>query len=104
MPVRVGDTTCVPVHLVNPNPVEVMIHKGTKVAVVEQLGMTSVMSVSEEPARMLKAPPMSKEKQEMLWQMVEKSGEKLSESENNQLYLLLSAYADVFFGLNSLRR
>ncbi len=32
----------------------------------------------------------------MLWQVVEKNGEKLSEPEKNQLYLLLSAYADVF--------
>ena len=35
MPVIGGETTCVPVRLVNPNPVEVMVHKGTKVAVVE---------------------------------------------------------------------
>ena len=40
MPVRGGETTCVPVRLVNPNSVEVMIHKGTKVAVVKQIGMT----------------------------------------------------------------
>ena len=65
----------------NPNSVEVMIHKGTKVAVVEQIGMASIMSVSEEPACMLKKPPVSKEKQEILWQVVEKNGEKLSEPE-----------------------
>ena len=36
MPVRGGgETTCVPVRLANPNSVEVMIHKGTEVAVVE---------------------------------------------------------------------
>ena len=46
MPVRGGETTCVLVRLVNPNSVEVMIHKGTKVAVVEQIGMASIMSVS----------------------------------------------------------
>lgn len=34
MPVRGGNTTCMPVRLVNPNPVEVMVHKGRKVAVV----------------------------------------------------------------------
>ena len=59
--------------------------------------MASVVSVSEEPACMSKIPPVSKEKQEMLWQVVEMNREKLSESEKNQLYLLLSAYADDFF-------
>ena len=35
----------------------------------------------------LKTLPISKKKQEMLWKVAEKSGEKLSESERNQLYV-----------------
>lgn len=39
---------------------------------------------------------ISKKQQQMLWQVVKKSREKLSESERNQLYRLFAAYADVF--------
>ena len=46
MPVTGGKTTCVQVRLVNPNPVEVIVHKGSKVAVVEQLDVAADMSVS----------------------------------------------------------
>ena len=58
---------------------------------VEQLDVAAIMAASEEPALMSKTLPKSKKKQEMLWQAAEKSGEKLSESERNQLYLLLAA-------------
>lgn len=47
--------------------------------------MASVVSVSEEPVCMSKIPPVSKEKREMLWQVVEMNREKLSESKKNQL-------------------
>ena len=58
---------------------------------VEQLDVAAIMAASEEPACVSKTLPISKKKQQMLWQVVEKSGEKLSESERNQLYLLLAA-------------
>ena len=57
---------------------------------VEQLNIKAIMAVLEESVRV--TPPKSKEKQEMLWQGVEKSGVKLSESEKNQLYQLLHSY------------
>ena len=57
---------------------------------VEQLNITAIMAVLEESVCV--TPPKSKEKQEMLWQGVEKSGVKLSESEKNQLYQLLHSY------------
>lgn len=45
----------------------------------------------------VKDTAISKKQQQMLWQVVKKSREKLSESERNQLYRLFAAYAaDVF--------
>ena len=56
-----------------------IVQKGSKVAVVEQIDVEAAMSVSEEPPAMPKKYPQRKEKQGMLWQVVEKSVEKLSE-------------------------
>ena len=95
-PVTAGPSTCVPVRLVNPSFVEAVAHKRSKIAVVEQLDVAAVMSVRDEPQSMLKTPSVNKEKQEMLWRVMENSAEKLTESKRNQLYVLLTAYADVF--------
>ena len=48
-----------------------IVHKGSKIAVVEQLDVAAVMSVSEEPPVVPELSSVSKEKQEMLWQKSE---------------------------------
>ena len=62
-----GRTTCVSVRLMNPHPVEAVVNKGSRVAVVEELNVTGIMAVPEESAFVPKTLPISKEKQEMLW-------------------------------------
>ena len=84
-PVTAGQATCVPVRLVNPSSVEVVVHKGSKIAVIEQLDGAAVMSVSDEPPSRPKTSQVSMEKQKMLWRVVEKSAEKLTKSKRDQL-------------------
>lgn len=95
-PVMGGENTCVPVRLVNPTSVEVKIHKGTKIAMIEQLDVSAVLAVTDETPPRQESPMVAKEKQEMLWALVEQCGESLSEAEKRQAYHLFLAYADVF--------
>ena len=65
-PVMGVENTCVPVRLVNPTAVEVKIHKGTKIAVIEQLDVSAVLAVTDETPPRQESPMVAKEKQEML--------------------------------------
>ena len=49
-PLAGGKITSVPVRFVNPQPIDVEIHKGSRVAMVEQLDVAAIITVSEEPA------------------------------------------------------
>ncbi len=95
--VKPNDNNHVPVRLVNPREETVTIHRGTRIATLEDCpacvatdGVTTVGATSEAE------PVISQEKQKMLWEMVERSGDELGADEKEQLYLFLLSYADVF--------
>ena len=58
--------------------------------------MTTASGGSGTPAWPGEGVPVSQEKQELLWKMVEKAGAGLEESEKMSLYQLLFAYFNVF--------
>ena len=85
----------IPVQLLNPSTQPVTVHKGTKIAFLEEVvispildgGKTNVSSLSEN---------ISQEKRDQLWKMVHDTESELTETEADKLSQLLCSYADVF--------
>ena len=88
------------VRLLNPRPEPVKVYSGSHLATLEPvegpIAVATATGESVSPAQPGKETPVSQEKQELLWGMVEKAGAGLEESEKMSLYQLLLAYSDVF--------
>ena len=83
--------------ILNPTDEAVMIHKGKVIAVMEPLSDESVKCLNVSAVeRKDQQPPLSDEKQMVLWEIVERCGAQLSEAEQHQLFILLEQYADTF--------
>ena len=91
------DTTnpLVPVRLLNLSPDSVTVHKGTRVASASAVENHSIVvaSVNSNPSLQCDVP---NHKRQQLWQAVESAAEKLTRTEQEQLYAVLLDYADVF--------
>jgi hypothetical protein len=95
-PVVGGGASCM---LVNPTSGEITIHKGTRVGRIERVEEEAVATLTtpdegETPGHTNATP--SPEKRQMLWSIVEETGEDLSSVERERFYGLLLEYSDVF--------
>ena len=91
------DALCsVPIRMVNPVSTEVVVHKGTKIAMVEKMDewMLAPIQLTETAAEEIPEVPMHK--QDVLHEMAEQCGVGLTVEEKSQLFHLLLAFADVF--------
>ena len=98
-PVVGGGASCMLARLMNPTSGEITIHKGTRVGQVERVEEESVAALTttdkgETPGHMNETP--SPEKRQMLWSIVEGTGENLGSAEREHFYGLLLEYSDVF--------
>ena len=89
----------IPVRLFNPSNEVVTLYKGKEIASLQPadeiygLGVAAVQPRADSE--------ISKDKEEMLWEMVEAAGESLNGLEKEQLYCLLAKYADIFAACSS---
>ena len=91
----------VPLRLLNPRSEPVTLFKGTKIATLETLAEASIQETAETEVGSVSTvletlPLVSLRKQNLLEELVEKTGDGLSTTEKEQLQLLLETYADVF--------
>ena len=83
----------IPVRLMNSGDQPVTLYKGKRIATLEPVEETPALGIlAVQP----KCPQVTEEKQEILWKLVESVGESLSEMNKEQLFFLLTEYADVF--------
>ena len=82
----------VPLRLLNISGEAVTVYKGTKLAEIEELGDSCVMSVEAETKRL----PVTQEKQQMLWKVAEVSADDLTEEQKGIFFELLLEYAEIF--------
>ena len=80
------------VRVLNPSSKVVTLYRGKPIASLQQVEEASGLSVS---AAQLQSES-SQDKDAMLWEMVEATGEALDSEEREQLYCLLTEYADIF--------
>ena len=85
---------CLPVRIINPSSENVTLHKGMRVARLEQIQDPDCVAGMREMFQ--DDTSVSTEMQELLWTLVEKSGEMLDERQQDQLYRLLLGFSDVF--------
>ena len=81
----------VPVCFLNPKPEPAVISANTVVATIEEAEPPTSELVAN-----VSAQPLTHDKEELLWNIVESSGTELSQDQREQFYALLSRYADVF--------
>ena len=93
-----GTISCIPIRMINPQPIEATIHQGKRVAVAERLEewMIALIKTAEKVQAAEQTPPVLQSKKQMLWEMVEHCEDDLSNQQREQLYHLLVAYADIF--------
>ena len=76
--------------LLNPRPKPVKVYRGSHIATLElvegPIAEATTTGESGTPAQPGKEAPVSQEKQELLWGMVEKAGARLEVSEKMSLY------------------
>ena len=91
------DTTnpLVPMRLLNLSPDSITMCKGTRVASAYALETHSVVVAGIDSSRPSQGV-VSDHKQQQLWQAVESAADKLTQTEQEQLYTVLLEYADVF--------
>ena len=89
----VSRSELVPVRLLNHRPETITVHQSQKLAVVE-----TIEAPTETPVALvgIKNGTASKERQQTLWSLAERSCNSLTEVQTEQLYELLLSYADVF--------
>ena len=78
----------------NPNLELATVHKNTQIATLEPLQEQADESATEISA--IQSEDLPEDKKQMLWVIVVKCGEDLSEEQKKTFYLLLIAYNDVF--------
>jgi len=85
----------VPVRFLNPTDNPVVVHKGTKIAVIEVVDASSlaISTVSTQHDTELEVPP---DKHTALWEMVCRSGVDLGETEQYKPFMSLLDFADIF--------
>ena len=89
-------TTAVPVRMMNPKGELVTVYAGMTVATLERVkplmgGVADVSETDQDPEQ-----TVGVEKQGMLWDLVQKSGQDLSPEEKEMFHYLLLSYADAF--------
>ena len=89
VPTREG----VPVRLLNARQDAVTIYKGTCVGQMELTNESQSINISTTQSDVL---PPTEGKEEMLWSMVQNCCEGVTEEQKKRVYLLVSAYADIF--------
>ena len=91
------DTTnpLVPIWLLNLSPDSVTMHKRTRVASGYAIESHSIVVAGIDSGPSLQCD-VSELKRQQLWQAVESTAEKLTQTEQEQLYAVLLDYADVF--------
>ena len=89
----------IPVRLLNPSNEVVTLYKGKEIASLQPADEICGLDVAAVQPRA--DSEISKDKEEMLWEMVEAAGESLNGLEKEQLYCLLTKYADIFAACSS---
>ena len=84
----------VPVRLLNARQDAVTIYKGTCVGQMELTSGTESINISTTQSE--DALPSTEGKEEVLWNMVENCCGRVTEEQKKRVYLLVSAYADIF--------
>lgn len=94
--------TRVPIWLANPSSDPITLHRGTKVAKISPVSdselVTKISQERESTPTKKELPPKAKE---VLWKMVENSGEVLDSHQQQELYTFLLGFADVFAFTNA---
>ena len=85
----------VPIRLINPSADSVTLYKGSTVARVSGIDPFNVVA-NVDPKPQETHPNVSKAEQEMLWELVCGSGQRLNVQQQDKLYALLLSFADVF--------
>ena len=89
----------IPVRLLNPSNKVVTLYNGKEIASLQPADEICGLGVAAVQPRA--DSEISKDKEEMLWEMVEAAGESLNGLEKEQLYCLLAKYADIFAACSS---
>ena len=88
---------CCPVRLLNPRSEKITLTSGSKVAELQPItGIEILESVPINQVSLSSSQDPSVEKQKLLWGLVQKCGNELSEDQQTQLYNLLLLFSDVF--------
>ena len=86
-----------PTRIINPSAENVTLHKGMRVARLELIeDPDCVAGLGETAVDDKPETSVSIEAQQLLWNMVEKSGETLNNKQQDHLYRLLLGYSDAF--------
>ena len=83
----------VPVRIANVRDDPVSVRKGTKIAEMEAVPQTEVSSLVASAEQ---EEPIPEKKRQMLWEMVVRSGDTLTDQQRELLFALLLKYEDVF--------
>ena len=88
----------IPVRLLNPSTQPVTVHKGTKIAFLEEADGLVISPVLDGGKTNVSSPSENilQEKRNQLWKMVQDAESELTETEADKLFQLLCSYADVF--------
>ena len=90
----------VPLRLLNPSAASITVYEGQSLDTLEQ-----VTSPEDIPVASIKTttvagePQLQKDKEALLWEMVDQAASCLDASQKEQLFSLLVGYADVFAGI-----
>ena len=94
--------TLVPIRLANPSSDPITLHRGTKVAQISPVSDSELITeVSQDHENMPTNKELPHEAKEVLWKMVEDSGEVLDSHQQQELYTFLLGFADVFAFTNA---
>jgi len=95
-PFKKGETTTVPVRLINPSPQLVVINKDMKLAQMSRCADNCAIRSVDAATKNQLPSDIATQKQQALWNMVEQRDEALSEEQQWKLYNLLLSHTDVF--------
>ena len=95
-PFKQGEIITVPVRLINPSPQPVVINKGMKLAQMSKCADNCAIRSVDIAAENQLPSDIPIQKQQALWDMIERCDEALSEEQQRKLYNLLLSHADVF--------
>ena len=89
----------VPVRLLNPSAASITMYEGQSLGTLEQVTSPEDIPVASiKTTTVAEEPQLQKDKEALLWEMVDQAASRLDASQEEQLFSLLVGYADVFAG------